>query len=88
MRDESCCCREAWTVKSRGTRVLGWLLPVSVLALMPKCPVCLAGYFALFGLGISIGAATYLRWLLLAAGIGTLAFLVASLVFRRARQPR
>jgi len=44
-----------------------WLLPGSLLLLMPKCPLCLAGYFALFtGLSLSIPAATFMRTSLIA----------------------
>jgi len=40
-----------------------WLLPASVLALMPKCPMCVAGYIALgTGLGVSVPLAGQLRW--------------------------
>jgi len=37
-----------------------------VWAFMPKCPICLAAYVALWtGLGLSFAAATYFRWSLL-----------------------
>jgi hypothetical protein len=36
-----------------------------ILALMPKCPACLAAYVALFtGLGLSLGMATSIWWFL------------------------
>ena len=42
-------------------------LSLGVWLLIPKCPVCLAAYVALWtGLGLSFGAATYVRWSLLA----------------------
>ncbi|HEX7655003.1 MAG TPA: hypothetical protein VF607_15950 [Verrucomicrobiae bacterium] len=65
----------------RSGRAAHWLVPSVILVLMPKCPVCLAAYIALFtGLGISLPVAATLRsglqWtciaaLLLAVGLTT-----------------
>jgi hypothetical protein len=42
--------------------VAGTVIPALALALMPKCPACLAAYVALgTGIGISCTAASYLR---------------------------
>lgn len=44
----------------RGWRSIQWLFPAGLLILMPKCPMCVAAYFALFtGIGITVSAA---RW--------------------------
>lgn len=60
------CCR-------RSAEVAGWILPGATLALLPKCPACLAAYVAVAtGLGISFSAATYLRTTLIIASVSLL----------------
>ncbi len=54
----------------------GWLIPGTLLAFFPKCPLCVAGYVALAtGLGISLTAATYLRWGLLVLCVASLGYM-------------
>lgn len=61
----------------------GWLVSGGLLLLIPKCPVCLAGYIAAFsGLGLSVPAASGLRWTLLAICMSSLALLSFRLVRR------
>jgi hypothetical protein len=49
-----------------------------MLALLPKCPVCVVGYVALAtGLGISVTAAAHLRLLLLMLCLASLVFFAA-----------
>lgn len=60
---KACCdsARPAWL--RRAGRFISWLVPGAVLALMPKCPACLAAYIALgTGIGVSLPAAEHLRW--------------------------
>jgi hypothetical protein len=54
------------------------VIPPLMLAFIPKCPICLAGYIAVAtGLGVSITTATYLRFLLIFLCIGSLLFFLA-----------
>lgn len=57
-----------------------WIIPVSILALMPKCPVCLAAYIAVStGIGISVSTAAYLRFALIIICASALVYLAAKL---------
>ena len=64
-----CCGGEARRGPSRWRRsgeVAGWIIPSVTLVFLPKCPVCVAAYVALFsGIGLSVGAAGWLRMAIL-----------------------
>jgi hypothetical protein len=94
----SCCCepaaavsrspappqRQGATIGRRFIGLAGWLIPGTLLAFFPKCPLCVAGYVALAtGLGLSLTVATYLRWALLAACLASLAYMAIRLLIRR-----
>lgn len=69
------CCHQS---AAKSLSVAGWIVPAVVLALMPKCPMCLAMYIALWtGLGLSVAAAANLRLLLIIVCVISLVFLVA-----------
>jgi hypothetical protein len=61
----------------RSLELLRWLAPAAALALMPKCPLCIAAYIAVgTGIGVSVATAAHIRWLLLAASMAALAYLM------------
>lgn len=62
-------------------RIFPWAAPGVGLALVPKCPMCLAGYVAAWtGIGLALPIAAGLRYGLLALCAGAL----AGLAFRAA----
>ena len=74
----SCC-----NLARRGGEVAGWVVPGMTLALLPKCPACVAAYVALLtGVGISFSAASYLRIGVVVLCLSLLALLTARRVLR------
>jgi hypothetical protein len=54
----------------------GWVVPGTILAIMPKCPACLAAYVAVgTGLALSATVAATLRIALIALSIAWLSYL-------------
>ena len=73
------CCREA----------TAWVAPGLGLALIPKCPMCVAGYVAaVTGVGMSMAAAARLRWGLLILCVGALALVATRTAVRLFRARR
>jgi hypothetical protein len=74
----TCACnhRDHHTLPRRAIAFAQWLTPAATLALIPKCPMCLAAYLALAtGLSIPIPTATYLRLALITASLAALTYL-------------
>ncbi len=76
------CCRnrnvpQAASWDRRCLEVAAWAVPSTILALLPKCPACLAAYVALgTGLGLSLATASYLRTALLMLCVASLLLLI------------
>lgn len=61
----------------RKAGAFGWVFPATMLVLMPKCPVCFAGYVLVFsGISLPFSTAAVLRHSLIALCLISLAFLL------------
>src|ERR1700737_4633203 len=68
----------------RAWRGIQWLFPATLLVLMPKCPLCVAAYVALFtGVGITVSTARWIQILMLVFCLTSLAYLAVRQLTRR-----
>jgi uncharacterized membrane protein len=66
-----------------------WALPSIVLALLPKCPLCIVAYLAIGGsLGMSLTSATHLRTALVWLCWSALGLLAVRLMMRFGHRTR
>lgn len=88
---QSCCSRSDRAGYAGGSRRLSrragaffqWAFPIAGLALVPKCPACVAAYvLVLSGIGLSLTAAATLRWVMIVGCIGAIVFLMTKQALR------
>jgi hypothetical protein len=94
MTDDFCCGRNSASANQTSNirRLAGstkWIVPTTIFALVPKCPMCVAAYIALAtGFGVSLAAASWIRIGLTAMCLGTLAFLLIRVAIRAVARRR
>ena len=90
LREKQHCCRSGKTGIGRWLPVtVEWLIPGAVLLLIPKCPLCIIAYVAMFtGIGLSVSTAASLRMIAIVLCLGSLLYFVTRrcvVYMRRAR---
>jgi hypothetical protein len=77
--------KQSW--RRRAREAAGWVIPGAVLALMPKCPICLAAYVALgTGFTMSYASAHWLMRGLIGLSLATLALCITRRVLKFHKQ--
>ena len=90
MNTHACCVSTVAARRSFTRRLMeaaGCVLPGVMVALLPKCPACLAAWLAIGGIGLSAPAAGRLRPVILILGLLPVSYL-AGKAGLRARQAR
>ena len=69
----------------RAWRNSQWIFPATMLALLPKCPFCVAAYVALFtGVGISVSTARWIQIIFVVVCVASFGYLLFKRFRRRA----
>jgi hypothetical protein len=76
------CCRITSTIRPSGAAAS--LLPGAALLLLPKCPLCLAAWLGLAGIGVSAAAAAWMRCLIVLIWVVAVALVAARIIRGRA----
>jgi len=67
--------------------VAEWIIPGAILAILPKCPGCLAAYIAIgTGVGISVSTAARIRTLVVMLCVVSIVYFATKLVARFRRR--
>jgi hypothetical protein len=67
-------------------RGIQWAFPATLLVLIPKCPMCVVAYVAIFsGIGITVSTARWIQILMLMFCLTSLAYLAVKHWRRRAK---
>lgn len=79
------CSRRSTPVPLRRTEILAGGMSVLIWMLLPKCPVCLAAYVALWtGLGLTVTQAVAVRWILMAVTSALICYTTVKLIVKSA----
>ncbi|CAN0374190.1 unnamed protein product, partial [Ectocarpus sp. 4 AP-2014] len=81
--DSKGCCRRPASRTARLAVAMSWVGPLAMLALVPKCPACLAAYLMLAtGLGLSAALASAFWGTLIGLSITCLLLAVGRFLWR------
>ena len=74
-----------WRMRARSvfSELAEWLLPGVILALLPKCPLCVVAYVAMAtGIGLSFSTAATARIIIMVVCVTVLAYVAAKYLYR------